>query len=135
MVEEAISIVVRAVAHIHSQHSLKLHIRLLLSMPFTATAFAATLAPKVEIYTELACATHRPEILPAVFAFVGKANPCASDPVVQAAVAKLSACTLQSKRQLKELCLSSQFSHDSFHGSIDLSYFGLVGICEWIPIS
>lgn len=49
--------------------------RFLLMVPVAASATAATLAPKVEIYTQLACATHRPEYrsdngtLPATYAF------------------------------------------------------------------
>ncbi len=95
-------------------------------MPFAAIAMSATLAPRVEVYTTLACRVHRPDIYDQDFSgtaanrAVSKTNPshyvsssilgihnfgtrglkfnglvegkrCASDPVVQAAVAKLSA--------------------------------------------
>ncbi|KAI0072772.1 MFS general substrate transporter [Panus rudis PR-1116 ss-1] len=74
-------------------------------VPFTAIAMSASLAPRIEIYTKLACEVHRPEYS------VGQGNTsaswinefitatildgkedkrCASDPVVQAAVAKLN---------------------------------------------
>lgn len=101
-------------------------------IPFTSIAMAATIAPKIEIYTLLACSVHKPEILqqtlngsvelpidtlliypiiprgysnydfdtsqlftlplPAFQNDTHTPKPiiCASDPVVQAAVAKLS---------------------------------------------
>jgi hypothetical protein len=110
-----------------------------MALPFTAAAMAATLAPRIEIYTILACSVHKPEYtmhlsklpdsnllvsksspgfgtspsMPANFAteqdiartyFTGlpdasndtegdnkSSNRCASDPEVQAAVAKLTA--------------------------------------------
>ena len=100
--------------------------RLLCLMPFAAIAMSATLAPRVEIYTTLACRVHRPDIYDQPFSFlmgnaadssramshvpsnlldvrnfstrgldynelIAQGKRCASDPVVQAAVAKLSA--------------------------------------------
>ena len=108
--------------------------RLLAIMPFTAIATSSTMAPRIEIYTTLACSIHRPEIfgeslqpldilgsivqLSMVPAVAHKSSSmeisnvfmiekslqiddkdtlptrkqrCASDPVVQAAVAKLTA--------------------------------------------
>lgn len=119
------------------------HLRLLGILPFTAIAMAATLAPRIEIYTILACSVHKPDIfketytgidlpysgfpfggapsisLPSAGARVSplqdaeigtrftpdmvlrfgnhtqpkptNPNLCASDPTVQAAVAKLTA--------------------------------------------
>lgn len=66
-------------------------------VPFAASATAATLAPKVEIYTQLACDAHKPEYRSdngtlATFTF-GSDNStqlCASDPVVGAAVARMN---------------------------------------------
>ena len=101
-------------------------------MPFTSIATSATAAPRIEIYTTLACSIHRPDIfgessqqldildfvqplsnyrIPAAHqsgsidisdVLIGKSlqfndadspptrkQRCASDPVVQAAVAKL----------------------------------------------
>lgn len=104
-------------------------------MPFTSIATSATLAPRIEIYTTLACSIHRPDIYRQqqdILDFVQQSNEygtpavahqsssgsadisdvfmiektiqftdadtpptrkqrCASDPVVQAAVAKLTA--------------------------------------------
>ena len=106
--------------------------RLLAIMPFTSIAMSATMAPRIEIYTVLACSVHKPDIfkqsfpglelglveepkqlsthssvqlidrvyLPHLTDKLGRAangsvptnpNLCASDPVVQAAVAKLTA--------------------------------------------
>ena len=124
--------------------------RLLIIMPFTSIATSATAAPRIEIYTTLACSIHRPDIfgessqqldildfvqplnnyrIPAAHqsgsidmsdAFmIGKSlqfkdadtpptrkQRCASDPVVQAAVAKL---------------ITSVYSFLSFYTSMVLS--------------
>lgn len=111
--------------------------RLIAAIPFSAIAMAATMAPRIEIYTILACSVHRPEYTrnhhlakelnlpylgnnefftpgPTLGVLAGHENiqqsinisfsqgqihqsstedeqDCASDPVVQAAVAKLTA--------------------------------------------
>jgi hypothetical protein len=98
-------------------------------LPFSAIAMAATIAPRIEIYTMLACGVHKPEhtsnsdpsgiptrspfsygkysqefgVPPPLLASVGFGSSvngvetqipqwkaCASDPVVQADVAKLT---------------------------------------------
>jgi hypothetical protein len=96
-------------------------------MPFSAIAMAAAIAPRIEIYTMLACSVHKPQhtsnfdpwsipspfssgkyseefgVPPLLLASVGfgfsvngdetqipQWKACASDPVVQAAVAKLT---------------------------------------------
>ncbi|KLO13488.1 MFS general substrate transporter [Schizopora paradoxa] len=98
---------------------------ILSTMPFSAMAMSACVAPRVEIYTELACRAHRPEyetgrILPPMFfraiepqvianyteddiSYIvpslnygdnfapEEPNPCAKDPEVNAAAAKLIA--------------------------------------------
>ncbi|KAG2019931.1 hypothetical protein CC2G_005324 [Coprinopsis cinerea AmutBmut pab1-1] len=92
---------------------------LLCMVPFSALAQSSMLAPKVELFTMLACRVHKPDIydggllqaspaqipetsaasliasvvLPEVTKFdhLTAPNPCATDPTVQAAVAKLSA--------------------------------------------
>lgn len=125
--------------------------RILCAVPFSAVAKSATVAPKVEVYTMLACRVHKPDIFHSMaghdavlmpnllrsehaysaipwasnmvsqsnsssqastlFVQVEKrdrkpANPCAADPVVQAAVARLSA---------GEYCGSSLFHFQSLH--------------------
>jgi hypothetical protein len=109
--------------------------RLLGGMPFTAIAMSSTLAPRIEVYTMLACSVHKPDIFRQnfpgfelglqdisspnldIWGFSNEPsltplylsdlvlepentngsvpttprNRCASDPVVQAAVAKLTA--------------------------------------------
>ncbi|THG94666.1 hypothetical protein EW026_g6843 [Hermanssonia centrifuga] len=78
----------------------------LLLIPFAGAATAATLAPRIDIYTQLACAIHKPEYtigrgsdgsglltlsqLSVTFSSEDERRLCAKDPVVQAAVAKLS---------------------------------------------
>ncbi|KIL69994.1 hypothetical protein M378DRAFT_7764 [Amanita muscaria Koide BX008] len=77
---------------------------LLCLIPLSAIAMVSTLAPRIEIYTLLACKVHNPDIfgqsnsllsrsvhnlLPQIS--VQDTQRCASDPVVQAAVAKLIA--------------------------------------------
>ncbi|KAK0459815.1 uncharacterized protein EV420DRAFT_1641998 [Desarmillaria tabescens] len=96
---------------------------LLAMMPFSSIAWSSTIAPRVEIYTQLACAVHSPDIyddqltgfvstnttteatldvrqdrsVTVYFRDMPEApknankNGCASDPVVQATVAKLAA--------------------------------------------
>ena len=69
-------------------------------VPLAATATGATMAPRVEIFTQLACAAHRPEynsdngttVLPAMFGYTPEYDPrlCAKDPVVQEAVARMN---------------------------------------------
>ena len=114
-------------------HFQRVRVRLLVITPFTSIATSATYAPRIEVYTTLACSIHRPDIFgeshqhldildliqhsndyrtPAVahqsssvdirsdvFMFEKslqtndaptKKQRCASDPVVQAAVAKLT---------------------------------------------
>ncbi|KAJ7709720.1 major facilitator superfamily domain-containing protein [Mycena rosella] len=99
---------------------------LLVCTPLSTIAMSATMAPKIEIYTLLACSVHKPEIFEDMRAHLPSyvrpneastartifppsfdiainnnsstiismdephANPCASDPVVMAAVAKLT---------------------------------------------
>lgn len=56
------------------------------------------MAPKVEIYTQLACAAHKPEFnsdngtLPSTYTYAPEYDPqlCAKDPVVQEAVAQMN---------------------------------------------
>ncbi|KAH6918262.1 major facilitator superfamily domain-containing protein [Coprinopsis sp. MPI-PUGE-AT-0042] len=81
-------------------------------IPFSAMAQGATLAPKVELYTMLACRAVKPDIfdegifdptIPTALSLLSSLTPsiskmetlspssCASDPTVQAAVAQLSA--------------------------------------------
>lgn len=95
---------------------------ILAMMPISSISFTSTIAPRIEVYTQLACAYHRPEIFelqdtstvrtnglvaPSHTTFSADHNTtnvffepiseraapptCASDPVVHAAVTKLSA--------------------------------------------
>ncbi|KAF9265617.1 MFS general substrate transporter [Marasmius fiardii PR-910] len=65
-------------------------------LPFIGVATAATMAPRIEMYTLLACRVHRPDIFaeasPSTMTHLNADNrPCFSDPVVSAAVANLLA--------------------------------------------
>ncbi|KAL4246070.1 hypothetical protein ABKN59_003276 [Abortiporus biennis] len=66
----------------------------LVFVPFSAVAISATLAPKIEIYTRLACEVYRPEFSDSTqIGLLGddeRQRKCASDPTVQAAVATLN---------------------------------------------
>ncbi|KAF5358151.1 hypothetical protein D9756_001317 [Leucocoprinus leucothites] len=73
---------------------------LICALPFTAIAMASTLAPRIEVYTILACRLLRPDIYHdeslSVLDLTSTLAPtrgqlCAADPVVQAAVAKFAA--------------------------------------------
>src|SRR5258708_15659215 len=115
MVEKAFSLVVSSL-----RIDLIFHLsflRLLAAIPFTAAVASAKIAPRLEIYTVLACSVHKPDISgqdfghvllglpvfalpPHSYGLTGtsldsfrsfNASACGSDPVVQAAVAKLMA--------------------------------------------
>ena len=110
--------------------------RLLCIMPFATIAMSATLAPRVEIFTTLACRVHRPDIYDQGFMgnageslratskfilshvssnllqvhsvstrgleyneLIGSGKRCASDPVVQAAVAQLLASKCRGREE------------------------------------
>lgn len=138
--------------------------RLLATTPFTAIAMSATLAPRIEIYTSLACRVHKPEIFkhsfPTVdhgisatdkvivsnhsfsspvllspildtiiapsgeFAYQNQSQPanpnlCASDPVVQAAVAKLTTGKLSDHMSTYFRPAGMSYAHAaSFHTAI-----------------
>jgi hypothetical protein len=72
-----------------------LFLRLLAVVPFTSMAASAKIAPRLEIYTALACSVHKPDIAGQEFGLHllsgAPTITCGSDPVVQAAVAKLIA--------------------------------------------
>jgi hypothetical protein len=65
---------------------------LLIILPFTSISTSATFAPRIEIYTQLVCAVHKPDIFEsrAFTVAAAAASRCASDPTVQAEVAKLT---------------------------------------------
>lgn len=64
---------------------------LLVLLPFAATAASSTFAPRIEVYTQLVCAVHKPDIFEQrLFSTTTAPNRCASDPTVQAEVAKLT---------------------------------------------
>lgn len=78
----------------------RISFRLLCALPFAAVAMSATIAPRIEIYTILACREMRPDIYyegmqinssPLATLTPTRSQLCAADPVVQAAVAKLAA--------------------------------------------
>ncbi|KAG5643210.1 hypothetical protein DXG03_001328 [Asterophora parasitica] len=131
---------------------------LLFIVPFTAVAMSATLAPRVEVFTLLACSVHKPDIfrqtlptlggrfdvpeitmpLPPIHGNMHQAltlshfaaqndtkplpNLCASDPVVQAAAAKLSTGTLS--------CITTGWwgSFSDRYGRTRLLGFSVVGL-------
>ncbi|EKM55220.1 uncharacterized protein PHACADRAFT_143280 [Phanerochaete carnosa HHB-10118-sp] len=71
---------------------------LLALVPFAAVARGAEMAPRIGIYTQLACAAYKPELssdngtLPATYTYAPGYDPrlCAKDPVVQEAVAQMN---------------------------------------------
>ncbi|KAF9469426.1 major facilitator superfamily domain-containing protein [Collybia nuda] len=64
----------------------------LVLLPFITSAVSSTFAPRIEVYTQLVCATHKPGIYNEHFLLsTAVIDGCASDPTVQAEVAKLSA--------------------------------------------
>ncbi|KAJ3851635.1 major facilitator superfamily domain-containing protein [Lentinula lateritia] len=137
---------------------------LLVLLPITSISMSATLAPKVEIYTDLACAQHKPEIadnhipsitpylrttstvtitnfsatshnsageLPGTIEIPTKkpSNPCKSDPVVQAAVAKLAAVMTACMGVLSCITTGWWTSFSDRHGctaALGISVFGIL---------
>lgn len=68
--EKAFSVVV-CTSNFQSLISTEHSSRLLVLMPFTAIASSATIAPRIEIYTMLACSVHRPDIYREVYPDAG----------------------------------------------------------------
>ncbi|KAF5369159.1 hypothetical protein D9615_009966 [Tricholomella constricta] len=143
---------------------------LLVIVPFTAIAMSATIAPRIEIYTLLACSVHKPDILrqtlptlggsfdipgispimPPMLPENGKYSQdfsvprlgvqndtevpkrpggiCASDPVVQAAVAKLTAVITASMGILSCLTTGWWGSFSDRHGRTRLLGLSVIGL-------
>ncbi|KAF7323180.1 MFS domain-containing protein [Mycena chlorophos] len=85
---------------------------LVLIVPFTTVALSSTLAAKVEVYTLLACAVHKPEVFKSgafetTLLHDYPTVKCAADPVVAAAAAKLNAAMTTSMGILS--CLTTGF--------------------------
>ncbi|TFK72774.1 MFS general substrate transporter [Pluteus cervinus] len=142
---------------------------LLTVVPFTSIAMGATIAPRIELYTILACSTHKPDIFNDTYRDSGshltgwstlhitpensilkvpimwvntpdtrsaekpsdpkKPNLCASDPVVQAEVAKLAAFMTASMGTLS--CITGAWwgAYSDRHGRLrvmGISVFGLL---------
>lgn len=140
---------------------------LLAILPFTSIAMSATMAPRIEIYTILACSVHKPDIFKQSFpglelglveeprqlpthssaqlidriypsystnkatneSVPTKPNLCASDPVVQAAVAKLTAVIATCTGILACITTGWWGSFSDRHGRLrvmGISVFGLL---------
>ncbi|KAJ7039945.1 major facilitator superfamily domain-containing protein [Mycena alexandri] len=133
---------------------------LIIAVPFSAIAMSATFAPRVEVFTLLACTVHKPELLmgehpisryilpprhqPPLFPQsdltnqtsspmggmgMSTASPCASDPVVQAVVAKLTTAASALSGVLCILTTAFWGAFSDRHGRtrvISLAVFGLL---------
>ncbi|KAJ6597071.1 major facilitator superfamily domain-containing protein [Mycena vulgaris] len=140
---------------------------LIMCTPLSTIAMSATMAPKIEIYTMLACSVHKPEIFrdtqllsaylpsslrtheepngtsfppsfdiaiknatsPIISMTKPEISPCASDPVVQAAVAKLTTAITASMGVLGCLTTGWWGSFSDRHGRtriLGLTIFGLL---------
>ncbi|TFK36324.1 major facilitator superfamily domain-containing protein [Crucibulum laeve] len=149
-------------------------------VPFTSIAMSATIAPRIEIYTTLACSVHKPDIFkqafpvkppymrfgddaPSVFsatvnmtvptidlgldrvylpehdsnsrygsvkltASPSKPNPCATDPVVGAAVAKLTAVITASMGILSCVTTGWWGAFSDRHGRTRVMGISIVGL-------
>jgi hypothetical protein len=162
--------------------------RLIGIMPLSSIAMSAALAPRIEIYTLLACSVHKPDIFQKIFPEFGggeslrfrlmtteldttsrstgiginsnhllgvngttqlrlpnvdlsglrlddepvdeKPPTCASDPIVQAEVAKLTVCMLNHYNRLRHLSHSPLFSNIYIHGYPKLFDNWVVGCRE-----
>ncbi|KAF8808993.1 MFS general substrate transporter [Phlegmacium glaucopus] len=146
---------------------------LLMTMPFTAIATSSTLAPRIEIYTTLACSIHRPDIFRGssqqqdILDFVQQSNDhrtpavahqsgsvdifgvfiieesiqsndadtpptrkqrCASDPIVQAAVAKLSTVIAASMGILSCITTAWWGAFSDRHGRTSVMGISAIGL-------
>ncbi|KAJ7063503.1 major facilitator superfamily domain-containing protein [Mycena amicta] len=134
---------------------LNLVCRLLVATPFSTIAMSATLAPKVEVYTLLACSVHKPEIFKDMIAthqtfshplspFVETKNlsgvstlrirqeypvsECTEDPVVSAATARLSTAITASMGVLGCLTTGWWGSFSDRFGRTKILGFTLLGL-------
>jgi len=111
------------------------------SLPFIVIAMSATLTPRIEIYTILACRLLRPGIyhdesmsLMSTFAPT-RSQLCAADPVVQAAVAKIATGALLlslSLRIIFDVNLLRCCSNDNNYGCSKLPVCWLVECCKYM---
>ncbi|KAK0210839.1 major facilitator superfamily domain-containing protein [Desarmillaria ectypa] len=133
---------------------------LLVMMPFSSIAWSCTIAPKVEIYTQLACAVRSPDVYydqltglvftnttmeatldvrqdRSVTVFFrdmletpknANSNGCASDPVVQATVAKLAAAMTATMGVLGCLTSAAWGSYSDRHGRTAVLGISVIGI-------
>ncbi|KAK7467283.1 hypothetical protein VKT23_004340 [Stygiomarasmius scandens] len=109
---------------------------LICMLPLTSVTMAATLAPKVEIYTLLVCAQHKPEIFDSLDMSInainalGEAKPnlCATDPVVQANVARLSTTLALSMGILGCLTTGWWGSFSDRHGRTKIMGITVIGL-------
>jgi len=114
------------------------------SLPFIVIAMSATLTPRIEIYTILACRLLRPDIyhdesmsLMSTFAQT-RSQLCAADPVVQTAVAKIATGVLLLSLFLHIIFddhLLRYCSNDSNYGCSKLPICWLVECCKYMSPS
>ena len=101
LVEAALPLLVGHGVYLCGLHLTHFVTRLIFGTFFSSIGFAALLAPKLAMYTALACRVHRPKYdLPRstytsssdyIQNGLDSQQKCASDPVVQAVVARLNA--------------------------------------------
>jgi len=111
------------------------------SLPFIVIAMSATLTPRIEIYTTLACRLLRPDIyhdesmsLMSTFA-PARSQLCAADPVVQAAVARIATGALLLSSFLRIIFNVNPLhccSNDSNYGCSKLPVCWLVECCKYM---
>ncbi|KAI3600040.1 hypothetical protein WG66_011111 [Moniliophthora roreri] len=130
---------------------------IIVMLPLATMAMAATIAPRVEIYTMLACRVHKPDVYyesdyyiswlqdyrrpdnftmshnqvhsyGSVHVQTARANPCAADPVVQAAVAKLAAIMTACMGVLSCLTTGWWGSFSDRHGRIHVLGISVIGV-------
>ncbi|KAJ8079128.1 hypothetical protein PM082_013416 [Marasmius tenuissimus] len=111
---------------------------LIAMMPLSSMAMGATIAPRIEIYTMLACRVHKPDIFEESGFLVGRGSnihasddhsrACFSDPVVSAAVAQLGAVMSASMGVLSCLTAAWWGSFSDRHGRLRVLGISVVGL-------
>ncbi|KAH9930705.1 major facilitator superfamily domain-containing protein [Fomitopsis serialis] len=106
------------------------------AVPFSSMSMAMTLAPRIQIYTELACDAYKPEYTNKTLEVVGNAvnifnrpyELCAADPDVQQAVSRLSLTMLTTMGILG--CLTTGFwsSISDRYGRMRIMGFAVAGM-------
>ncbi|KAF9469433.1 major facilitator superfamily domain-containing protein [Collybia nuda] len=102
---------------------------LLVLLPFATIAASTTWAPRIEIYTQLVCAVHKPDIYDKHLLLSATVpSRCAADPIVQAEVAKLTSVILTCSGVLACVTTGWWGAFSDRHGRTRVMGISIVGL-------